>query len=124
MTTTRHANRHRGEVEARLGGECQVLCLTLGALAELETAFGAEDLAALGQRLSEGRLSARDIIRILGAGLRGAGTTLSDAEVAGLPVASDLDAYARAVADLLAAAFGMANSNPSEVQRPEVTTNP
>ncbi|WP_249729606.1 MULTISPECIES: gene transfer agent family protein [unclassified Chelatococcus] len=117
--TARRANRHRGEVEAEFGGERHVLCLTLGALAELETAFGADDLATLGQRLSEGRLSARDIIRILGAGLRGAGTTLSDAEVAGLPVAGHLDAYAQAVADLLAAAFGM-----GAPEIPETAANP
>ncbi|CAH1656770.1 Tail tube GTA-gp10-like protein [Hyphomicrobiales bacterium] len=124
MTTTRRANRHRGEVEAELGGQRHVLCLTLGALAELETAFGADDLALLGQRLSAGRLSARDIISILGAGLRGAGTTLSDAEVAGLPVAGCLDAYALAVADLLTAAFGTAEPEPAEVQPTETAANP
>lgn len=30
------ANRHRGEIEAELGGKKRTLCLTLGALAELE----------------------------------------------------------------------------------------
>ena len=28
------ANKHRGEIEAELGGETYVLCLTLGALAD------------------------------------------------------------------------------------------
>ena len=112
--TARRANRHRGEIEAELDGRRHVLCLTLGALAELESAFGADDLAMLGRRLAEGRLSARDIVRILGAGLRGGGSTLSDEEVASLPVAGNLEAYARCVADLLAAAFGAGKPLPSE----------
>ena len=33
-------NRHRGEIEAILDGKSYRLCLTLGALAELEHAFG------------------------------------------------------------------------------------
>ena len=40
------ANRHRGEI-AVLDGRERTLCLTLGALAELEASFGAEDLVAL-----------------------------------------------------------------------------
>jgi hypothetical protein len=39
-------NRHRGEIEAELGGERMTLVLTLGALAELESAFGVDDLVA------------------------------------------------------------------------------
>ena len=44
------ANAHRGEIEAELGGRTWRLCLTLGALAELESAYGGEDLLALAQR--------------------------------------------------------------------------
>ena len=44
------ANWRRGEIEAVIGGEQRTLCLTLGALAELEAALGAEDLPALGRR--------------------------------------------------------------------------
>jgi len=55
-----------GEVEARdLGGKRRILCLTLGALAELETAFGAERPADLGQRFAARRLKAADLMRIL-----------------------------------------------------------
>ncbi len=43
------ANRHRGEIEAILDG-AHTLCLTLGALAELEHAFGDEDMLALAER--------------------------------------------------------------------------
>ena len=71
------ANRHRGEIAADIGGERRRLVLTLGALAELEAAFGADDLAALTERFARGRMSARDLIRIIAAGLRGAGHALS-----------------------------------------------
>ncbi|MCX8998461.1 gene transfer agent family protein [Rhizobiaceae bacterium BDR2-2] len=99
------ANRRRGEVEAVLGGERRILCLTLGALAELETAFAVDDLASLGSRFAAGRLKARDLIRILGAGLRGGGNALSDEDVAGLDIEGGVSGAARIVSDLLAAAF-------------------
>ncbi len=76
------ANRYRGEVDARLDGKTYALCLTLGALAELEAAFGDEDMLALATRFERGRLSARDAQRIIGAGLRGAGHDISDDDVA------------------------------------------
>ncbi|MBD3838705.1 gene transfer agent family protein, partial [Brevundimonas sp.] len=80
--TVRRANRRRGEVEAVIDGERRILCLTLGALAELETAFRAESLADLAGRFSGGKLKADDLIRIIGAGLRGGGNRFSDEEVA------------------------------------------
>ena len=49
------ANRHRGEIEAEIGNAKRTLVLTLGALAELESAFGADDLAALTERFAQGR---------------------------------------------------------------------
>ena len=69
------ANKHRGEIEARLDGTTYRLCLTLGALAELEAAFGDDDMLALASRFQKGRLRAVDCVRIIGAGLRGGGTT-------------------------------------------------
>ncbi len=59
-------NLHRGEIEAEIGGRPRRLVLTLGALAELEAAFGADDLVALAERFGSGRLKARDLIRIIG----------------------------------------------------------
>jgi len=104
------ANRHRGEIDAELGGRRLTLCLTLGALAELEAAFGADDLSALASRFSSGRLSARDAIRILGAGLRGGGNALSDEEVAALTAEGGLAGHLRVVANLLAATFGSSDA--------------
>lgn len=103
------ANRHRGEIEAELGGRKRTLVLTLGALAELESAFGAGDLLALAERFEQGRMSASDAIRILGAGLRGAGENVSDEEVAQLAAAGGAAGYVRIVSDLLAATFGGAD---------------
>jgi hypothetical protein len=99
-------NRHRGEIEAELGGERRTLVLTLGALAELESAFSAEDLLALAERFERGRMSARDAILILGAGLRGAGNDISDEEVARLAAPAGAAGYVKIVSELLAATFG------------------
>jgi len=98
-------NKHRGEIEAEIGGERHTLVLTLGALAELESAFAADDLVALAERFGTGRLSARDLLRIIGAGLRGAGEAIEDHEVAAMTVEGGASGYVRIAADLIAATF-------------------
>jgi hypothetical protein len=100
------ANRHRGEIEAEIGGARRRLVLTLGALADLEDAFGAEDLVALSERFGTGRLKARDLTRIIAAGLRGAGETVSDDAVAAMEVDGGAQVYVRIAAELIAATFG------------------
>ncbi len=100
------ANARRGEIEAELGGKRYTLCLTLGALAELESGMGASDLVALAERFEARRLSARDLSRIIACGLRGAGHALSDDDVASMKVSGGLAAYVQIAADLLAATFG------------------
>lgn len=116
------ANRHRGEVDAVIDGERRVLCLTLGALAELETAFEAENLADLAARFSKGRLSATDMIRILGAGLRGGGNLMSDEDLATMTIDGGIAGSARIVTDLLAATFlngPAAEAHPANPIRPQ-----
>jgi hypothetical protein len=114
------ANRHRGEIEAELGGKRRTLCLTLGALAELESAFGVDDLAALADRFSSGRIAARDAIRVIGAGLRGAGEKISDDEVAALGSSQAAAGYVRVVVDLLSATFGNPESKlPANPPQPQ-----
>ena len=112
------ANRRRGEVAAVLSGRERTLCLTLGALAELEESFGADDLVALAGRFEGGRLSARDIIRIVGSGLRGAGESLSDEDVAALRIDGGAAGFARLAAELIGATFGVteATQNPPAPQ--------
>src|SRR2546423_9636736 len=105
-------NLHRGETEAEIGGERRRLVLTLVALAVLEAAFGAEDLTALAERFGAGRLKARDLVRIIGAGLRGAGETISDEDVARLTVDGGATGYVRVAAALLAATFGVEEARP------------
>ena len=100
------ANKHRGEIDVELDGRKWTLCLTLGALAELESAFEAQDLSALTERFSSGKLSATDLLRILGAGLRGAGHTLDDDEISEMQAVGGAVGYARIVSDLLSVTFG------------------
>jgi tail tube GTA-gp10-like protein len=100
------ANRHRGEIDAEIGGVRRKLVLTLGALAELEGAFGADDLVALTERFASGRLKARDLTRIIAAGLRGAGEAVSDDEVTAMEVDGGAQGYVRIAAELIAVTFG------------------
>jgi hypothetical protein len=100
------ANRHRGEIEAEIGGARRRLVLTLGALAELEDAFGADDLVALAERFGSGRLKSRDLTRIIGAGLRGAGEAVSDEQVAAMAAEGGAQGYVRIAAELIAITFG------------------
>ncbi len=99
------ANKHRGEITAEIEGKTYKLCLTLGALAELETAFGDSDLLALAQRFENGEISAHDAIKIIGAGLRGAGHCIDNSEVAALQIDGGAQGYLRLVVDLLQATF-------------------
>jgi hypothetical protein len=99
-------NLHRGEIAAEIGGARRKLVLTLGALAELEAAFGVDDLAALAERFGTGRLKARDLSRIIGAGLRGAGEDVSDDDVSKMAVDGGAAGYVKIAAELMSATFG------------------
>jgi hypothetical protein len=99
-------NRHRGEVEAIFDGKPYKLCLTLGALAELEDAFAATDLTTLVERFSTGRLSASDLVTVIGAGLRGAGHDMTDQQVRALRPDRGVAGFAAVAAELLTVTFG------------------
>jgi Phage tail tube protein, GTA-gp10 len=101
------ANTRRGEIEAVIGGQTRTMVLTLGALAELEQAFAVDDIMALGERFASGRLSSRDIIRVVGAGLRGAGSSIGDDELATLTIEGGASMAAKHAFDLLRHAFGV-----------------
>ncbi|MFO0992409.1 MAG: gene transfer agent family protein [Hyphomicrobiales bacterium] len=102
------ANLHRGEIEAELDGRQFTLCLTLGALAELEAAYDGADLLQFAERFAKGRIAASDAIRIIGAGLRGAGNKVSDVEVAHMRCDGGAAGLLRIVARLLNATFAPA----------------
>ena len=99
------ANAHRGEIEAELSGRRYVLCLTLGALAELEHAYGGEDLIAIAQRFEAGKIGAGDAIRVIGAGLRGGGNAVTDQDVAAMTVEGGAAGFLAIVVRLLRATF-------------------
>ena len=109
-------NKYRGEITASLDGRDWQLCLTLGALAELEAKMGEEDIGALASRFSTGRLSAKDMLAIIAVALRGGGHDVSDTEVGEMRSDSGVTGYAQIVAELLTATFsdhqGKTTTNP------------
>jgi len=107
-------NRRRGEVAARLDGRDYRMCLTLGALAELEAAFAAENLNQLVERFGSGKLSARDMTAIIAAGLRGGGHEVSDDQVRTMQCEGGAAGFARLVAELLSVTFGAAGTENSQ----------
>ena len=111
-------NARRGEIEGVIDGRLHRLVLTLGALAELEHSFAVEDLAALGARFGNGRLSARDLTRILGAGLRAGGAGVSDDEVAAMGFDGGPAGALKLAIDLLNATFGDGEAQASPPRSP------
>lgn len=101
-------NIQRGEISAVFEGEERTLCLTLGALAELEARLQAGDLVGLSERFSSGRVSARDLTAIIGAGLRGGGNAITDDDLARMSIEGGLKGAAEVAARLLRATFGEA----------------
>ncbi len=77
-------NGARGEVTLELGDKSYCLCLTMGALAEIETALEASSLTDLDARLKAPR--ADDLIAILHALFKGGGEELSLEQVKALPM--------------------------------------
>jgi hypothetical protein len=112
------ANRRRGEISATLDGRERTLVLTLGALAELEAAFAAEDLVGLAARFESGRLSARDIGKIVACGLRGAGDAVSDDEVFSMRAEGGAAGFARIAAELISVTFGGESAGGRETANP------
>lgn len=90
-------NAVRGEISVELAGARRRLCLTLGALAEIEGGLGVSGIEALAERVA--RMSAGDLMVVLAALLRGGGESdLAD----GLARAA---VEPRAAAEAVAAAF-------------------
>ena len=92
------ANGARGEVVAVLAGAQRRLCLTLAALAEIETGLGLDGLSGLAERMRA--LSARDLMVVLAALLRGGGETALAGELgrAGVEPREATEAVAKAFA--------------------------
>lgn len=103
-------NAIRGEVSLVMSGEERPLALTLGALAMLEEAMP-DGLAGLAERLSAGRLTAKDALFVLAAGCHGAGRPIDIAELGQMIPAADMPIALHTAAALLAASFGGGSSS-------------
>lgn len=93
-------NKARGEVMLSIDGRARRLCLTLGALADLENAFDVVSLADLGERLSQ--LTAGDLLIVISALAAGGG------EPIGLPELAAAQIEPQAAASAVAEAFRLA----------------
>jgi hypothetical protein len=96
-------NQTRGEVALVIDGAPRMLCVTLGALAQLEAAFDVASFTQLGERLEH--LNAHDLLIVLSALMDTEG--LSVAELASARI--DAKEAASAVADAFRLAFGDEN---------------
>lgn len=105
------ANVVRGEITAEMNGKTWTLCLTLGALANLENALEVNDLSMLTEKFSSGKLSSADLLKIIHAGLMGGGHTLSETEVAGMKAANGISGYVDIATRLLEATFTPLNAD-------------
>ncbi len=99
------ANPFAGEVRLVIDGTPHVARLTLGALAELETAMGADTLVALAERFERGQFSSRDVLALIVAGLRGGGWNGQASDLTQAEIEGGIHGAARAAASLLAHAF-------------------
>ena len=102
-------NPWAGEVALMIDGRAHVAKLTLGALAELEATLESGGLIDLVERFETGRFSARDVLALIVAGLRGGGWQGNAADLGRAEIAGGLVGAARIAAELLARAFGPAD---------------
>jgi hypothetical protein len=98
-------NPWAGEVALVVDGQPHVCKLTLGALAELEAALGADTLVELVKRFESGGFSSRDVLALIVAGLRGGGWQGSAKDLVSAEIEGGVVRAAEAAAQLLARAF-------------------
>ena len=100
-------NPFAGEVRLVIDGKTHVLKLTLGALAELEAALEAGSVIEMVERFEAGRFSARDLMALIVAGLRGGGWQGDRADLLSAEIEGGLPGAAKAAGQLLARAFSL-----------------
>nr|WP_321982427.1 gene transfer agent family protein [uncultured Cohaesibacter sp.] len=98
-------NRRRGEISLTLDNKPYALCLTLGALAELEDSMELDDIGALADRFSGGKVKSADLVKILGAALRAGGANVTDKEAASMRCKGGAPVLTTALVDLLRETF-------------------
>ena len=92
-------NRTRGEVALKANGKSYTLCLTLGALAELESAYGGEDILSLAERFSSGVLTSNEAMTLLAAALKGGGEKVDHHALAQMKFEHGMAGLIRTLAD-------------------------
>lgn len=111
-------NRHRGEMTVEMNGQPETLCLTLGALAELEDRYEGKNILTLVDAFAKGGLGAGDVLNVLHAGLIGAGSKISIADLNAAKFEGGFAGAARTVATLLKISFGLGDSDgPTQTTR-------
>ena len=98
-------NPFAGEVALVIDGQRHVAKLTLGALAELEATLEGGGLVDLVERFETGRFTARDVLALIVAGLRGGGWQGCAADLARAEIGGGRVGAARLAAELLSRAF-------------------
>jgi len=91
-------NHIRGEIELSINGKVHILCLTLGALAEIEAGLDLSCSSQLSDRLK--KISAKDVLVLLSALLTGGGNPVSIEQLRILPL--DPEVVATAIANAFA----------------------
>ncbi|MEM9343449.1 MAG: gene transfer agent family protein [Pseudomonadota bacterium] len=109
------ANPWAGEVALVIGGQRRVLRLTLGALAELEAGLKAGSIVELVERFETGKVSARDVLAVVVAGLRGGGWQGRAEELAQAEIEGGFMAAAQAAGLALVRAFELPGQGDAEV---------
>ena len=100
-------NPWAGEVGLTVDGVRHEMRLPLGALAELEDALGDAGLIPLIERFETGSFTAKDLIAVLGAGLRGGGADIGVEALSNGVIEGGATEAARAAARLLARSFAI-----------------
>ncbi len=100
-------NPFAGEVALTLDGQRHIAKLTLGALAELETALETGSLVELEERFENHRFSTRDVLALVVAGLRGGGWQGTAVDLLRVEIAGGAMEAAKVAAMLLARAFAV-----------------
>lgn len=114
------ANRHRGEVDICLDGKIYPLCLTLGALAELEDRLMLDNIGELAGRFAGGKVRSRDLMIILGTALRAGGADISDEAAASMQCEGGAMGLTRTLVSLISLTFSPPSDNGGE----ETSANP
>ena len=116
-------NNYRGDIVAVLDNRSFTLRLTLGSLVELENSFNVDNLISLSERFETGKLSSKDILKIIACGLRGGGTDIGDEDVAKMSCDGGLKGYVDIAAQLLEATFGVISEKKNVMTNPIVPQN-